>query len=159
MSEATSRDAKTIHRMLEMEKGSDGEIRFNRNSRNPIDESVIIVDEVSMIDLALMDALLRAMRRDSKLILIGDSDQLPSVGAGNILADLIESELIPTVRLTEIFRQSKESLIVSNAHRINSEEPPILTATDSDFFFVRREIESDIPATIASLITERLPKT
>ena len=159
MSEATSRDAKTIHRMLEMEKGSDGEIRFNRNSRNPIDESVIIVDEVSMIDLALMDALLRAMRRDSKLILIGDSDQLPSVGAGNILADLIESELIPTVRLTEIFRQSKESLIVSNAHRINSGEPPILTATDSDFFFVRREIESDIPATIASLITERLPKT
>ena len=159
MSEATSKDAKTIHRMLEMEKTNDGEIRFNRNARNPLDESVVIIDEASMIDLFLTEALLRALRRNSKLIFIGDSDQLPSVGAGNILADLIECGVIPTVRLTEIFRQSKESLIVNNAHRINSGMPPILTSTDSDFFFVRREVEADIPSTIASLITERLPRT
>jgi exodeoxyribonuclease V alpha subunit len=99
------------------------------------------------------------MKRGSRLVLIGDSDQLPSVGAGNVLKDLIESDRIRTVRLTDIFRQSKESLIVTNAHRINEGESPLLNVTDNDFFFVRRERESDIAETVASLIAERLPKT
>ena len=159
MSEATSEDAKTVHRMLEMERTTDGSIRFSRNERNPLSESVVIVDEASMLDLNLTAALIRAMKRGSKLILIGDSDQLPSVGAGNVLSDLIESERIRTVRLTEIFRQSKESLIITNAHRINEGENPVLNVTDNDFFFVRREREDSIAETIASLIDERLPRT
>ena len=158
MSEATSHEAKTIHRMLEMEKGTETLVRFGRNPTNPIDESVCIVDEASMIDLDLMYALVRAMRRGGRLILIGDSDQLPSVGAGNVLADLIASERIRTVALTEIFRQSKESLIVTNAHKINKGERPNLSAVNGDFFFVRRDYEKDIAATVSSLITERLPK-
>ena len=159
MSEATGHEAKTVHRMLEMERTQNGENRFCRNARTPLDESVIIVDEASMLDLYLMEALVRAMKRGARLILIGDSDQLPSVGAGNILDDIISSERISTIRLTEIFRQSKESLIITNAHRINSGEGPILNVTNNDFFFVRREREADICETVASLITERLPKT
>lgn len=159
MSEATSHEAKTIHRMLEMERSSSNRIRFGRNEQNRIDERVVIVDEASMMDLALTEALLKAIKRNGRLILIGDKDQLPSVGAGNIFTDLIECGQIKTVRLTEIFRQSGESLIVSNAHRINKGEAPVLAATDNDFFFVKRENERDIPKTVASLIVERLPKT
>lgn len=159
MSEATSVEAKTVHRMLEMERASTGENRFLRNEKNKLSESVVIVDEASMLDLSLMAALVRAMKRGSRLVLIGDSDQLPSVGAGNVLADLIATDRIKTVRLTEIFRQSEESLIVTNAHRINEGEAPILNITDNDFFFVRREFERDIAETVASLISERLPKT
>lgn len=158
MSEATSEEAKTIHRLLEMEKTEANYTKFNRNARIPLDEKVVIVDEASMIDLALMDALLRAMRRGSRLILIGDADQLPSVGAGNVLADLIASESIATVRLTEIFRQSEESLIVTNAHNINNGRAPILNATDKDFFFVRRDDERSIAKTVSDLIVERLPR-
>ena len=159
MSEATGEEAKTIHRLLEMERGADDGLKFNRNARNPLDERVIIVDEASMIDLSLMSALVHALKRGTRLILIGDSDQLPSVGAGNVLDDLILSGEIDTVRLTEIFRQSKESLIVTNAHRINNGDTPLLNVTDNDFFFVRREYERDISDTVASLITERLPRT
>ena len=158
MSEATSAEAKTIHRMLEMDKGSDLEIRFGRNAGNPIDENVCIVDEASMIDLGLMQALVRAMKRGSRLILIGDANQLPSVGAGNVLADLISSNAVTTVSLTEIFRQSKESLIITNAHKINNGEKPNLSSVGGDFFFVSRGYERDIPSTVSSLITERLPK-
>ena len=159
MSEATGEEAKTVHRMLEMERTTDGSIRFCRNERNPISEGVVIVDEASMLDLSLTAAMLRAMKRGSRLILIGDSDQLPSVGAGNVLSDLIGSDRIRTIRLTEIFRQSKESLIITNAHRINEGTPPLINVTDSDFFFVRREREGDIAETVAALIDERLPKT
>ncbi len=158
LSEATGEESKTIHRMLEMEKVTDGEPRFFRDGRNPLDENVVIVDEASMIDLPLMAALFRALKRGARLILIGDSDQLPSVGAGNVLADFISSGRITTVALTEIFRQSGESLIVTNAHRINNGENPILNDTKNDFFFVRRENEREIASTVASLITERLPK-
>lgn len=158
MSEATSEEAKTIHRMLEMERNSDLSVRYGRNAQNPLDESVVIIDEASMIDLSLTEALLRAMKRGSRLILIGDADQLPSVGAGNIFSDIIASKMIKTVRLKEIFRQSKESLIITNAHRINNGEYPILNITDNDFFFVGREYESDIPKTVANLIMQRLPK-
>ena len=159
MSEATSREAKTVHRMLEMEKDDKDRYVYNRNSRNTLDEDVVIVDEASMLDLSLTAALVRALRRGSRLVLIGDADQLPSVGSGNVLADLIASKAFNTVCLTEIFRQSCESLIVTNAHSINSGKPPILNVTDNDFFFVRRENERDIASTVASLITERLPKT
>ena len=159
MSEATGEEAKTIHRLLEMEKGVNDELKFNRNSRNPLDERVIIVDEASMIDLSLMSSLTEALKRGTRLILIGDSDQLPSVGAGNVLEDLISSGAVDVVRLTEIFRQSKESLIVTNAHRINNGEAPMLNVTDNDFFFVRRENEREIADTVADLITKRLPKT
>lgn len=158
MSEATGEEAKTVHRLLEMERGATDDIRFNRNSRYPLDEKVIIVDEVSMMDLTLTHALMRALARGARLILIGDADQLPSVGAGNILSDLIDSQAVQTVRLTEIFRQSEDSLIVTNAHNINRGESPVLSSTSSDFFFVKRESESEIANTVADLITQRLPR-
>ena len=159
MSEATGEEAKTVHRMLEMEHGTDGYIKFGRSERNPLNEQVVIVDEASMLDLSLTAALLRAMKRGARLILIGDSDQLPSVGAGNVLSDIIASERVRTIRLTEIFRQSKESLIITNAHMINEGSAPIINRTDSDFFFVRREREGDIAEAVATLIDQRLPKT
>ncbi|MBR5143627.1 MAG: AAA family ATPase, partial [Clostridia bacterium] len=159
MSEATGEEAKTVHRMLEMERGTDGYIKFGRSERNPLNEQVVIVDEASMLDLSLTATLLRAMKRGARLILIGDSDQLPSVGAGNVLSDIIASERVRTIRLTEIFRQSKESLIITNAHMINEGSAPIINRTDSDFFFVRREREGDIAEAVATLIDQRLPKT
>ena len=159
MSEATGNEAKTIHRMLEMEHSADRDPRFNRDAINPIDENVIIIDEASMIDLTLMRALLCAVKRGARLILIGDADQLPSVGAGNVFIDFISSGLIKTVCLTEVFRQSKQSLIITNAHKINNGEDPILNNTTGDFFFVRRENEADIVPTVADLITTRLPRT
>ncbi len=157
MSEATGEEAKTIHRMLDTERSTDGLARFGRNERNPISEQVIIIDEASMIDLPLTSALVRAMRRDARLVIIGDSDQLPSVGAGNVLDDLIGTDVIKTVRLNEIFRQSKESMIITNAHRINEGLSPILNVTDNDFFFVRCENEGDLSSTVANLINKRLP--
>ncbi len=159
MSDATSVEAKTIHRMLEMERAEGARVRFCRNAREPLDEDVVIVDEASMMDLQLFDALLSALKRGARLILIGDVDQLPSVGAGNVFADLINSGVVKTIRLNEIFRQSKESLIITNAHKINIGEAPILSSVDSDFFFVKRAYEREIPETVASLIVERLPKT
>ncbi len=159
MSEATNCEAKTVHRLLEMEKRSNDNFYFNRNQRNPIEEDVVIVDEASMMDLFLMEALLRAMPRTGRLILIGDSHQLPSVGAGNVLADLILSGCVETVILKDIFRQSQESLIVTNAHRIHNGEYPVLNRVDRDFFFVGREDEGTIAETVTSLILERLPRT
>ena len=158
MSEATQEEAKTIHRMLEMEKVSDLRPRFNRNENNPLDENVIVIDEASMIDLPLMAALLRSIRIGSRLILIGDSGQLPSVGCGNVLADLITSESFATVCLNQIFRQEKGSLIISNAHLIHAGELPKLSSEASDFFFLHRPDEDDIPGTVVDLISERLPR-
>ena len=159
MSEATSHEAMTVHRLLEMEKRANEEFYFNRNQKNPLEEDVVIVDEASMMDLFLMEALLRAMPRSGRLILIGDSHQLPSVGAGNVLADLIISGCVETVMLKDIFRQSEESLIVTNAHKIHNGEYPILNRVDRDFFFVGREDEGALAETITSLILERLPRT
>ena len=158
LSESTGEEAKTIHRMLEMERVGTDEVRFNRNARSPLDEKAIIVDEASMIDVTLMDALLHAIPRGARLVLIGDADQLPSVGAGNVLFDLIDSKCVHITCLSEIFRQSKESLIVTNAHNINDGIPPVLNVTDNDFFFVRREDERMISDTVASLVLDRLPK-
>ena len=158
MSEATQEEAKTVHRMLEMEKVSDLRPRFNRNESNPLDENVIVIDEASMIDLPLMAALLRAIRIGSRLVLIGDAGQLPSVGCGNVLADLIASGVFATVSLSEIFRQEKGSLIIGNAHRIHAGDLPVLSRDAKDFFFLHRPDEEEIPGTVVDLINERLPR-
>ena len=159
MSEAAGHEARTIHRMLEMERTEDdGEFRFNRNVNNPLDENVIIIDEASMLDLPLTAGLLRAVQNGTRLVFMGDVDQLPSVGMGNVLGDILASEVFSTVRLSEVFRQSQKSLIVTNAHRINRGEMPLLDEKDADFFFVERNNEENIAATVADLIDKRLPR-
>ncbi len=158
MSEATSMEARTIHRLLEMSYDVAGHSVFNRNEFDLLEEQIIIVDEASMIDSALMCALLKAIKPGARLIIIGDADQLPSVGAGNVLRDIIESEHFATVRLTEIFRQAQESLIVTNAHAINRGEMPKLTVKDNDFFFLPRKSDREIAATVIDLCANRLPR-
>ena len=158
MTEATGREAKTIHRMLETVFKGEKEQTFARDSDNPLDEDLVIVDEASMIDTLLMSSLLKAVKPGSRLILIGDRDQLPSVGAGNVLSEIIESERYRTVTLKKIFRQAGESLIVTNAHAINSGEDPELFSKSSDFFFVPREDEKAISDTVAALYVGRIPK-
>lgn len=158
MSEATGEEAKTIHRLLEAEFGGK-ETRFGRNEDNRLEEDVFILDETSMVDTLLMASFLKAVKPGARLILIGDADQLPSVGAGNVLNDFIESEAVTTVQLKEIFRQAKESRIVTNAHAINSGEYPTLDDKDNDFFFVRRDNEEEIAPTVVSLWHTRLPKS
>lgn len=159
MSETTSHEAKTIHRLLEMDFADESGSKFLRDEHNTLDADVLIVDEASMIDISLMESLLRAMKNGTRLILIGDSDQLPSVGAGNVLGDLIEAGCFKVVRLTEIFRQSEQSLIISNAHRINDGVLPILDRKDADFFYLPRETEEGIASTIVDLVHKRLPKS
>ncbi len=159
MSEATSCEAKTIHRLLEMEYGDGEKAVFLRDDRNYLDESVIIVDEASMIDSALACSLLKAVKPGARVILIGDADQLPSVGAGNVLRDLIAGERFAIVRLDVIFRQAEKSLIVTNSHAINEGRCPNLSVKDNDFFFLARENDKDIALTIADLCKNRLPKT
>ena len=160
LSESTSCEARTVHRLLEYggeETGGRG--RFMRDENNLLEENVIIVDEASMVDNLLMGALLRAVKPGARLILIGDADQLPSVGAGNVLRDLIDSGRFATVRLTEIFRQAQKSLIVTNAHAINRGEMPRLDVKNNDFFFLPRAEDAGIAATVAQLCGTRLPRT
>ncbi len=165
LSEATAHDARTVHRLLEAEfSGADREksdagvrLTFRRCENDLLDEHVIIIDEASMLDSALMAALLRAIKPGARLIIIGDSDQLPSVGAGNVLHDIIDSGVFATVCLTEIFRQAQESLIVTNAHAINHGEMPALDVKNKDFFFLSRSGDSEIAATVAELCAKRLP--
>ncbi|MBQ9120752.1 MAG: ATP-dependent RecD-like DNA helicase [Clostridia bacterium] len=159
ISESTSHEAKTIHRLLEMEYNDEAESRFARCESNLLEENVIIVDEASMVDTLLMESLLRAIKPGSRLIVIGDACQLPSVSAGNVLEDVIASERFSVVRLTEIFRQAQESGIVMNAHAINRGEHPDLSIKHKDFFFISKENERDIPAYLCSLYRDRLPKT
>jgi len=158
LSEATSMEAKTIHRLLEMNYDPSGRYVFNRNEFELLDEQVIIVDEASMIDSSLMCALLKAVKPGARIIIIGDSDQLPSVGAGNVLHDIIESGRFATVRLSEIFRQAQQSLIITNAHAINKGEMPELGVKDNDFFFLKRGDDRDIANTVVDLCLNRLPK-
>ena len=158
MSEATSREAKTIHRLLEMDFSDSIYGKFNRNEDNLLEEEVIIVDEASMIDQNLMCSLLKAIKPGARLIIIGDSDQLPSVGAGNVLRDIIEGGRFATIKLNEIFRQASESLIVTNAHAINKGDMPDLTVKNKDFFFLPRKNNTDIANTVADLCKNRLPK-
>ncbi|MBE6629434.1 MAG: ATP-dependent RecD-like DNA helicase [Ruminococcaceae bacterium] len=159
MSEATSNEAKTVHRLLEMSFNEGKHAEFARNSRNQLEEDVIIVDEVSMMDEPLMAALLRAVKPGARLVLIGDADQLPSVGAGNVLHDLIACGRFATVALTEVFRQARHSLIVTNAHAVNRGEMPKMDAKDNDFFFLSRGSDAEIATTVADLCRNRLPRT
>ncbi|MBQ1391291.1 MAG: ATP-dependent RecD-like DNA helicase [Firmicutes bacterium] len=157
ITETSGRYASTIHRLLEYAYAEDeDELRFGKTSDSPLEYDVVIVDEASMIDLMLMRGLTDAIRTGTRLLLIGDSDQLPSVGAGNVLRDLIESDFVFTIRLTEIFRQAEESMIVVNAHRINHGEFPFLNEKDKDFFFMERRSEEEIRDLMKELVTTRL---
>ena len=158
MGESTGREAKTIHRLLDMGVSEEGEeLLFETKEQKTIDGDVVIIDEASMIDVALMNNLLKAIKVGTRLIIVGDIDQLPSVGAGNVLKDLIESEFTKVVRLDEIFRQGKESLIVVNAHRINRGKMPKLNEKGKDFYFLREENQDKILELIVDLINRRLP--
>lgn len=159
MSETSNKEAKTIHRLLEMGFATDSdELVFFKDEEDPIDADVIILDEASMVDIILMYNLLKAIKLGTRLLLVGDSDQLPSVGAGNVLKDIIDSNVIKTVRLNEIFRQARESMIVVNAHKINSGEPLFLNVKNKDFFFLRKNNNEEILNEIIGLVSERLPK-
>ena len=159
MSETSNKEAKTIHRLLEMGFATDSDqLEFMKNEEEPIKADVIIVDEVSMVDILLMYSLLRAVKEGTRLILVGDSDQLPSVGAGNVLKDLIDSNVINVVELNEIFRQARESMIVVNAHKINNGQPLHLNAKGKDFFFIKKSTNEEILQEIIGLVNERLPK-
>ncbi len=159
LSESTAREAKTVHRLLEMGySGEESSAQFMRDRDNLLEEDIIIVDEASMIDNSLMAALLEAVKPGARVIIIGDADQLPSVGSGNVLRDIIDSGRFSTVRLTEIFRQAQKSLIVTNAHKINNGDMPILTVKDGDFFFLPRSTDREIAHTVADLYANRLPR-
>lgn len=158
MSEVTGCDAKTIHRLLGM-KPSDEEAKYTHDENDPLEADVVIVDEASMIDILLCSALLKAIKPGAKLILCGDADQLPSVGPGNVLRDIIASEIVPTISLQHIFRQAQESLIVVNAHRINHGEMPFMGEKDKDFFYLKRHSPEIITQTVTELYKVRLPRT
>ncbi|MBQ5590729.1 MAG: ATP-dependent RecD-like DNA helicase [Clostridia bacterium] len=156
MSELCGKEAKTLHRLLEVEWDENDKPRFKKNERNPLEYDCIVVDELSMMDITLFDALLKAMTVDCRLILVGDVDQLPSVGAGNVLNDIIESEIIPVVRLKKVFRQAQKSFIVTNAHRIIGGEMPKTSKDEDCDFFVTPSARPD--ELITSLVLERLPQ-
>ncbi|MDF2503778.1 ATP-dependent RecD-like DNA helicase [Clostridium sp.] len=158
MSEASGKEAKTMHRLLELGIGDNNQTAFFKREECPLECDVIIVDEASMIDIVLMNNLLKAIGLGTRLIIVGDVDQLPSVGPGNVLRDIIESKAVKVVRLKDIFRQAKESMIIVNAHKINNGEMPILNKKDKDFYFMNREGNENILNTIIELIYKRLPK-
>lgn len=162
MTEATGYEARTVHRLLELtgipdDSGSSSGMHFERNEENPLDADAIIIDETSMVDIYLMHALLRAVNPGTRLILVGDVNQLPSVGPGNVLRDLIASGCFNVVRLTRIFRQAAESDIIVNAHRINGGELIPLGKPSRDFLFIRREHPDAIISAMITLIREKLP--
>lgn len=159
MSEVTGCEAKTIHRLLEVEWDKNDNPVFKKNERNLLDCDALILDELSMVDVNLFEGVMRALPLGCRLIMVGDSDQLPSVGAGNVLSDLIASGKIPVVQLTEIFRQSMKSLIVTNAHKIVNGEMPEIRRTDGDFFFMCCPDREKISSTIIDLCSKRLPAT
>ena len=158
MAEVTKREAKTIHRMLEVEWDTEDTPRFKKNEKNLLKCDALILDEVSMMDINVFEGVLKALPLGTRLILVGDSDQLPSVGPGNILSDLISSGILPVVELKEIFRQSQESLIVMNAHKIVNGELPDLTKKDNDFFFINANEQTKISEIIRDLCKRRLPE-
>lgn len=159
LSELCEMEAKTIHRLLEAGYvAGGGRLAFQRCATNPLDCDVIVLDEVSMVDVVLMQALLEAMPYDARLVLVGDPDQLPPVGPGNFLRDLIGSGKVPVIALTEIFRQAQQSDIVMNAHAINTGRMPVPSGRDGDFFIMKKDSPADVMATIVSLCRDRLPK-
>lgn len=157
MTELTGREAKTVHRLLEVEWGEGDGRQFSRNEKNPLSCDVIIVDEASMIDVLLFDSLLKALRLSCRIILVGDSDQLPSVGAGNLLNDILSSDIFPSIRLKKVFRQAGKSRIITNAHAIINGERPDFSVRDSDCFFIRRADRQSVSRTVLELVSERLP--
>ena len=157
MTELTGREAKTIHRLLEVEWTDGDKQQFSRNEKNPLNCDVIIVDEASMIDALLFDSLLKALRLSCRIILVGDSDQLPAVGAGNVLNDILSSDIFPSIRLKKVFRQAVKSKIVTNAHAIIKGENPDFSSKESDCFFLRRQDRFAVSNTVIELVSERLP--
>ncbi len=158
MSEMTGEEASTIHRMLEVSGGISAAEGYGRNEENPIDADLIIIDEMSMVDTALMYALLKAVVVGCRLILVGDVNQLPSVGAGSVFKDIIESKAFPTVKLTKIFRQAQESDIILNAHKINKGEKVVLDNQSKDFFFLKRYDANKIINVVLQLVYQKMPK-
>lgn len=157
MTQATGYDAMTIHRLLEYTFSEDEGDSFQRNEKKPLECDAVIVDEVSMVDIILMHNLLKAMRSGMRLVLVGDADQLPSVGPGNVLRDIIGSDIIPVVKLEQVFRQASHSMIVTNAHRINHGQMPYINVKGSDFFMEVKEGQNQIMQTVIQLCTQRLP--
>lgn len=158
LSELTGMEAKTIHRLLEAGFSAGGRTVFARSVTNPLECDAVILDEVSMVDITLMQALIEALPHGARLVLVGDADQLPPVGPGNFLRDLIGSHRVPTIQLTEIFRQAQQSDIVMNAHAVNAGELPTPSGADGDFFFMRRADAASVIETVAQLCAQRLPK-
>lgn len=158
MSETTRFEARTIHRMLELNGGMEGNAGFERNEQNPLETDVIIIDEMSMVDISLMYSLLKAIAAGTRLILVGDVNQLPSVGPGSVLKDIIDSNEFHTVKLTKIFRQASTSDIIVNAHKINRGEPVSLDNKSMDFFFLKRYEADKIINVTLQLIKQKLPK-
>lgn len=157
MSEITGREAKTIHRLLEVEWDKNDNPHFKHNMQDPLKADAVIVDELSMVDISLFSSLLNALPLGCRLVMVGDSDQLPAVGAGNVLHDLIMSETLPVVELKKVFRQAMKSRIVTNAHDIVAGKMPDLETKDNDFFFMKRNNSNSVVATIAELCSKRLP--
>ena len=158
LSELTGMEAKTIHRLLEAGFGAGGRTAFARNLTNPLECDAVILDEVSMVDIVLMQALIEALPYGARLVLVGDVDQLPPVGPGNFLRDLIASQRVPTIRLDEIFRQAQQSDIVMNAHAVNAGEMPTPSRADGDFFWLKRSDPAAVIETVAELCAARLPR-
>lgn len=158
MSETTGYEARTIHRMLEVNGGIEGNAGFERNESNPLEADAVIIDEMSMVDIALMNSLLKAIAPPARLILVGDTNQLPSVGPGSVLKDMIESGAYPVVRLTKIFRQASQSDIIVNAHKINRGEPVALDNQSQDFFFLKRYDADKITNVVLQLVVQKMPK-
>ena len=160
LSELTGREAKTLHRLLEVQwEDNEDAPAFARNEKNPLDADAVVVDELSMVDVLLFDSLLRALKAGCRLVLVGDTDQLPAVGPGSVLGDLMASGEVPVVQLTEVFRQAMQSRIVSNAHRIVAGEMPDLNARDGDFFFLPQDSAQGVVQTVLDLCSYRLPRT
>ena len=157
MTETTGREAKTIHRLLEYSFMEEESMAFGKDEESPIEADLIIIDEASMIDILLMNSLVKALKPGTRVVLVGDIDQLPSVGAGNVLKDIINSGVVRVVTLDEIFRQSEESMIIVNAHKINKGEVPILNGKDKDFYFISKRNPKDLTNTIIELCNTRLP--
>lgn len=158
MSEMTGYEARTIHRMLELNSGIDGNEGFERNENNPLETDVVIIDEMSMVDISLMNSLLKAILPGTRVILVGDVNQLPSVGPGSVLKDIIDSEAFHVVKLMKIFRQASQSDIIVNAHKINRGEPVALDNKSMDFFFLKRYEADVIIQVMLQLIGQKLPK-
>ena len=159
MSEATGRESKTIHRLLEYGYADENlGMIFSKDEGEPLKADVIIIDEMSMVDIILMNNLLKAIMPGTRLILVGDIDQLPSVGAGNVLKDIIESDIVKVVKLDEIFRQAQESMIIVNAHKINHGQAPLVNSKGKDFFFLEENNAKDVVERVLELARDRLPK-